>query len=153
MQQLLCDKANAIDGSFLRELFLQCLPPKVRMVLASTNDTTGLKEFASLADKSTEVATPSVSSAAASQLMTEVEQLRAEITDLKQLVKAFTPYPSQRNQRTGPNHGRSPSPAPRHYLLILVGTTLDLETVPKSANPLLKSWVTARPATSGNRCH
>ena len=74
------------------------------MVLASTNDTTGLKEFASLADKSTEVAIPSVSSAAVSQLMTEVEQLHAAITDLKQL-----PYPSQRSQRTGHNHGRSPS--------------------------------------------
>ena len=108
------------------------------MVLASTNDTTGLNEFASLADKNTEVATPSVSSAAASQLMTEVEQLRAEITDLKQLVKAFTPYPSHRSQRTGRNHGRSPSAAPRHYLLINVGTTLHLETVLKSANPLAR---------------
>ena len=116
------------------------------MVLASTNDTTGLEDLASLADKITEVATPSVSSVTASQLTTEVEQLCTEITDFKQLVKVFTPYPSQRSQRTGHNLGRSPQ------LLINVGTTLDLETVPKSDNPLVLGWGMARPATSGNRC-
>ena len=38
MQQLLGDQAGAIDGSFIRELFLQRLPGNVRMVLASTGD-------------------------------------------------------------------------------------------------------------------
>ena len=47
MQQLLGDKANAIDGSLLRELFLQCLLPNVRIGLASTNDTTSFKDIES----------------------------------------------------------------------------------------------------------
>ena len=34
MQQLLGDKARETDNAFLRELFLQRLPPNVRMVLA-----------------------------------------------------------------------------------------------------------------------
>ena len=89
------------------------------------------QELCSLADKITDVATPSVSFVTASQLMTEVKQLRTEIIDFKQLVKAFTPYPSQRSQRTGHNLGRSP------HLLIIVGATLALGMVPKSDNPLL----------------
>ena len=40
MQQLLGDRAA--DGTFLRELFLQCLPANVKMVLASTKSTTTL---------------------------------------------------------------------------------------------------------------
>ena len=50
MQQLLGDQAGAIDGSFIRELFLQRLPANVRMVLASTGDHVSLDELAQLAD-------------------------------------------------------------------------------------------------------
>ena len=57
MQQLLGDRAGVADGSFLRELFLQCLPANVRMVLASTSATASLEELADLADKVVEVAT------------------------------------------------------------------------------------------------
>ena len=39
MQQLLGDKANKTDGAFMRELFLQCLPSNVHMVLTYTPDT------------------------------------------------------------------------------------------------------------------
>ena len=39
MQQLLGDKANNTDAAFIRELFLQRLPPNVRVVLASTPGT------------------------------------------------------------------------------------------------------------------
>ena len=45
----------------MRELFLQRLPPNVRMVLASTPDTGNITELAQLADKVMEVAAPSVS--------------------------------------------------------------------------------------------
>ena len=72
IQQLLGDKANAIDGSFFHELFVQHLLLNVRMVLALTNDITSLKTLLVL-------------------LTTEVEQLCTEITELKHLVKAFTP--------------------------------------------------------------
>ena len=83
MQQLLGDKASTAEPSFLRELFLQRLPPQVRMVLASTRDTEDLEVLASLADRVVEVATPSVSSVETSQLSAEV---RTDITDLKSLV-------------------------------------------------------------------
>ena len=85
MQQLLGDKASTAEPSFLRELFLQRLPPQVRMVLASTRDTEDLEVLASLADRVVEVATPSVSSVETSQLSAEVDKLRTDITDLKSL--------------------------------------------------------------------
>ena len=56
MQQLLGDRTGAVEGTFLRELFLQRLPPNVRMVLASTSSTFSLNKLAELADKVTEVA-------------------------------------------------------------------------------------------------
>ena len=57
MQQLLGDKAATVDKSFLRELFMQHLPPNVRMVLASTKDK-DLESLASLANKVVEVLLP-----------------------------------------------------------------------------------------------
>lgn len=74
MQQLLGDKASSTDSSFLRELFLQRLPANVRMILASTMDesSTDLERLADLADKVTEVAAPTVSAVATSQLSSEV---------------------------------------------------------------------------------
>ena len=50
MQQLLGDKASATEGSFMCELFLQCLSAIIRMVLASTNDTTGFEDLTSLTE-------------------------------------------------------------------------------------------------------
>ncbi len=58
MRQLLGDRPDLTDDSFLREQFLQCLPPNVRMVLAYTSDGTGLEQQADLADKVMEVAAP-----------------------------------------------------------------------------------------------
>lgn len=79
MQQLLGGHAGVADGTFLRELFLQCLPANVHMLLASTSATSSLEELADLADKMVEVAVPSVSSVSSPKLTTEVEQLRAEV--------------------------------------------------------------------------
>ena len=62
MQQLLGDKATGFDPSFMRELFLQCLPTDVRLVLASTAESITSQELANLADKVMEVATPTVAS-------------------------------------------------------------------------------------------
>ncbi len=44
MRQLLGDRPGLTDDSFLWELFLQRLPPNVKMVLASTPDGTGLEQ-------------------------------------------------------------------------------------------------------------
>ena len=64
MQQLLGDKfgTSADSNSFLRELFLQRLPPNVRMVLASANTTMDLNKLADMADKVIEVSTTTVAS-------------------------------------------------------------------------------------------
>ena len=73
MKQLLGDKATTAHPSFLHELFLQRLPPAVRMALASAKED-DLDKLASLADRVAEVTTPSVSVIETSQLSAEVEQ-------------------------------------------------------------------------------
>ena len=110
MQQLLGEKASTTDGSFLRQLFLQRLPSNVRMVLASTADTTSIDELANLADKIMEVATPapSISAVSQSQFSSEMEQLRSQISDLQKLVQRLST-----SQRRNPPRTRSPSPAPQ----------------------------------------
>ena len=60
MQQLLGDHAAEANQTFLRELFLQRLPPNVRMVLACSDATTNINTLTDMADKVMEVATPSV---------------------------------------------------------------------------------------------
>ena len=104
MQQLLGDTPGIIDGSFIHELFLQRLPAKVRMALASTSDSISLDEVAQLADKIVKVAAPqSVSTVRSSTLSNKVEKFKGQLTKLTQLVKSL---PFQYNSRT-----RSPSPA------------------------------------------
>ena len=105
MQQLLGKKARSTDGTFLRELFLQRLPPNVRMVLASTPNTGNLEDLAQLADKIVEVAVPSPSISAISTT-SEIEHLRKEVTELKSMLQGLQ---SSRQASTR----RSPSPAPR----------------------------------------
>lgn len=79
MQQLLGDREAATDGAFILELFLQHLPTNVRMVLAPTADMISVEDLAQL-DQIVEAATPSILEVAAPQR--EVEQLRAEVSDL-----------------------------------------------------------------------
>ena len=74
----------------------------VRMVLASTPDTGNLEELAQLADKIMEVATPAVSSINA---VTELEQIRQEVAELKMLMQSI-------KQHRRSLHRRTPSPAP-----------------------------------------
>ena len=125
MQQLLGDRPAMADESFLRELFLQRLPSNVRMVLASTPDSTGLDKLAELADKVIEVATPpgTIASVASSPTITaEVEHLRAEVSRLEKLVKKLAhsssrpaSRPASRSSRRSPTpatHSASTSPDP-----------------------------------------
>ena len=56
MQQLPGEKVGAVDPSLLRQLFLQCLLGKVRMILASTTKgSSTLQELAEMADSVIEV--------------------------------------------------------------------------------------------------
>ena len=120
MQQLLGDRPGIADGSFLRELFLQRLPANVRMVLASTPDTTSLEDLAELADKIVEVATPAIAAVATSSLTTEVEHLRKEVTRLQQQLESLTTrgrprsrsHTSPHRSHTPPARTFSPAPAP-----------------------------------------
>ena len=104
MQQLLGEKASSIDGSFIREVFLQRLPTNVCMVLVSIGDNSNLEELAELADKIIKVAAPSNAFVTAPQLTAEMDQLRAEIAGLRKLIRAL---PTTRR----PSLGQTPSPS------------------------------------------
>ena len=106
MKQLLGGEATG-GGSFLKELFLQWLPPHVRMVLASVKESDDVEALAVLADKIAEVAPPPIAPVEVSPLAAEVEQLRTEIAALKTLFRSFSPPPSKPASR----FRRSPSPA------------------------------------------
>ena len=99
MQQLLGDHLGSTsDNAFLKELFLQRLPSNVRMVLAST-DTTDLAKLADMADRIVEVAAPQTVSATYTAVP-EVEQLKAEITRLTELVDSLTHGPRRSRGRS-----------------------------------------------------
>ena len=121
MQQLLGDKAGAMDSSVLRELFLQRLPANVRMVLASSPDTTNMENLAQLADKIVEVAALAVSAVSATHLSDEFERLHAEVTSLRKVVESLPkttanksdhPQSRPRGHSRSLSRGRSPSPHP-----------------------------------------
>ena len=99
MQQLLGERASAFDSTFLRELFLQRLPQNVRMVLASTPDTSSLENLAELADKVVEVAVPSVNALQKGPLASEVEQLKSEVSRLQDLIRSLSTQTTRSGRR------------------------------------------------------
>ena len=109
MQQLVGDKLGTTDNdSFLRELFLQRLPPNVRMILASSDSSLSLDKLAELADKVAEVALPTVATVIETPPQPdEVKQLRAEVARLKDLLQSM----NTELRRRSPKPRRSPSPA------------------------------------------
>ena len=52
------------DGLLIKKLLMQWLLTNVRMVLAAANEKTPLEELATLADKITEIALPSIATVA-----------------------------------------------------------------------------------------
>lgn len=116
MQQLLGDRPGMMDESFFRELFLQRLPPNVRMVLASTPDGTGLEQLAELADKVMEVAVPTGTGSIAAvtippTLTTEVGHLREEVSRLEKLVQKLA-HSQSYPRSTSRSSRRPPTPPP-----------------------------------------
>ena len=111
MEQLMGDHATSTDSAFLRELFLQRLPSQVRMVLASADDSVSLAQLAQLADKILEVAVPSsvASVETPSSLASDVEQLRAQVSELQETIKNLR-RPSRPPRP--PSLSRSCSPRP-----------------------------------------
>ena len=93
MQKLLGDVLgiSADANSFLRELFLQCLPSNIQMVLTSTDASMDLNKLADMADKVIEVATPTVAAISDTRTDTsEVKQLHEEVAHLADLVASLT---------------------------------------------------------------
>ena len=110
MKQLLGERAEIADNALLRELFLQRLPTNVRVVLASTPDTTSLEDLAQLADRIAHAAPPAVASIT-NPPQQEVEQLRAEVSRLADLVASLTHAGSSSHRRTpSPRRRRPPTP-------------------------------------------
>jgi hypothetical protein len=146
LQQLLGNTAG-IEGSFLKELFLQRLPANIRIVLASSS-TTSLEELAELADKVAEVAAPTITTVQAQQPANELEQLREELAQLRATVKSL----SRRRSHTPVRPSRNPLP-PRQPTTS-VGITKRLVMMPESApHPAPKPLrETTRPAISGDKC-
>ena len=102
MQQLLSDKAEAIDPSLLRGLLIQQLLSNVRMILASTAKGSSLLQLTEMVDSVMEVILPSVATVATPQT-SEVKELRAEAASLrKQLsdLKATGRHKSNRGTRS-----------------------------------------------------
>ena len=60
MQQLLVDKAEAMNPSLLRGLFVQRLPSNVRMILASAAKGSRLLELTEMADGVMDIISPSI---------------------------------------------------------------------------------------------
>lgn len=114
MQQFLGDKlgTSADANSFLRELFLQRLPPNDQMVLASTDASMDLNRLADMANKVMEVATPTVS--AVSDTHTDssgVKRLREEVARLADLVASLK---SQSCHHSTSRLRRPQSPSPQN---------------------------------------
>ena len=78
MQQLLSEKAGAMDPSLLKELFFQHLPSNIRMILALTTkkSTCTLGELAGMDDNVMEVVLMSTTTVAVPQVTSEVRKVR-----------------------------------------------------------------------------
>lgn len=113
MQQLLGLDAAGADGTLLRELFLQRLPANVRMVLASSGETSTLEELAQLGDKIIAAASPAVASVTKS-LSSKIDELRAEVSRLRETVSALTSPQQHTRHRSPYRQFRQHSPSSRH---------------------------------------
>ena len=113
MQQLLGDKLGASTDAnlFLRELFLQRLPPNVRMVLTSADPATSLENLANMVDKIMEVSAPTVAALSTPHVDDfEVKQLREQVSRLADLV-ASLPRANRSHHRSS-SRNRPPANMP-----------------------------------------
>ncbi|XP_064479132.1 uncharacterized protein LOC135392347 [Ornithodoros turicata] len=113
LQFLLGDKASSIDPAILKELFLQRLPPHVRVSLAASG-ALPLSELAELADRVLDIVPPTVAAMPCNAQSddSELSQLRQEVARLTELV-------SHLSDQRFPNRGASPSrrtPSPARRL-------------------------------------
>ena len=108
IQQLLGDKANTMDATIMRELFLQRLPANIRMVLTPSAGELGLEKLAQLADRIVEASPrPTIT---ATESDTTTSQLTAQINDLAKRLDELTSTLTSINNLTTTRRTRSPSP-------------------------------------------
>ena len=99
---------------FLRELFMQRLPPNVRMVLASADATIDLYKLADMADKVMEVITPTVPAICdTSTDVLGVKQLREEVAHLTDFISSLSSQTHHHSSsRSSSRSQQCHSPAP-----------------------------------------
>ena len=107
-----------------------------------------------MADRIVKVAAPPVSTVTISSLITELEQLRMEMSRLQNLVKSSFPLtpvlcPAQ---PLGPTAHLVLLPVIHPLTLLCAGTISDMVTVPRNADLLVLYRQTTRPAPSGDDC-
>ena len=120
MQQLLGDAGPPPEGSFVHQLFLQRMPPSVRMVLASASTTLTLPQLAVMADRILEVANPpTVAPVTSPQPTMDLQQLSDQLSRLISVLDTTvkrTTEPQDRSSRsssraTSRRQSRASSPA------------------------------------------
>ena len=98
IQQLLGGMAPRMDAALLRELFLQRLPPNVRMVLTPSAGDLSIDQLAQLADRILEASPPSISATAVQQPQQSdptTTQLAAQVTQLTERLDKLTSQMAQ----------------------------------------------------------
>ena len=110
MQQLWC--GGDADDALLRELFLTRLPNNVRMVLTPSGTSISLDNLAEMADRIMEVSTPTMATVHVPPAPTELDSLRTEVRQLREMLKSLSsPSRNFRHRSPTPTRLRSPSPA------------------------------------------
>ena len=121
MQQLLGDAGPPLEGAFVRQLFLQRMPPSVRMVLASASTTLTLPQLAKMADRILEVSHVPTVAPVTNPNVSEMRQLTATLTRL--VATLDTTLSHSREISDGRYQSRSPS---RSAFLAFISSTVSL---------------------------
>ena len=110
MQQLLGDAGPPSEGAFVRQLFLQRMPPSVMMVLASASTTLTLPQLAEMADRILEVANPlTVAPVTTSQSTTDLQQLWDQLSRLISTLDATVKRTTEPQDRSSRSSSRATS--------------------------------------------
>lgn len=99
MQQLL--DSHTMDDGLFRELFIQRLPEKARLILASSSETLPLEALATMADRILAVA-PETATVMSVRPATDsaVARLETQVAELTAAIAALTSQPSRGRSRT-----------------------------------------------------
>ena len=103
MHQLL--GGQKIETGILRQLFLQRLPPNIRLILASTSDSTTVDDLAILADRLVETQVPTISQVLPSS---EMQDLKEQLSQLTKQVSSLQVQLERQRSRSRPRSRGQP---------------------------------------------